>query len=286
MAPGQTRVYTFYAHPEYGEAAAIVSDYGDVTSNVRNGLYGAIIIGPRGSIYRDPVDGRDISLENSWRADVVVDTSLPENRDRGNYRDVVLFFQDEDNVIGTAFMPYVRDSAGLSAVNYRIEPLVWRAEAYDCAFEDAYYCNGAPDPVTPIIEARAGDDVRIHVLGAHSEQNSVFAIEGHQWPLEPALEGAEMLEAEQFGGTEALEINITAGGPYALPADYVWMSHRLAYAEAGQWGILRVRPVETASIDGGIRSLASYTNTTEIERRKAASPTEIKKAAFLGPMDD
>lgn len=254
VAPGKTRTYTFYAHPEFGETAALVTAWGDVSTHVRDGLYGAIITGPRGSKYYDPVTREDISLKNSWRADVVVNTSIPENQGRRNYRDVALFFQDEDNVIGTPFMPYVRDSAGLASVNYRTEPFLWRTEKYDCEFEDGYSCNGADDPVTPTIEAHAGDSLRLHVFGAHSVQNAVFSVEGHQWPLEPEMEGAELLEAEQFGGTGVLELNLKAGSPFALPGDYVWMNHRLAYAEAGQWGILRVLP----PTDARIASLDSY----------------------------
>ena len=240
VAPGESRVYTFYAHPEYGEAAALVTDWGDVTTHQRDGLYGAIIVGPRGSKYFDPATGEDISLKNSWRADVVVDRSIAANKGRKNYRDAALFFQDEDNVIGTAFMPYLRDAAGLAAVNYRIEPLVWRSEKYGVELEDAYIINGKDDPATPIIEALPGDPVRIHVFGAHSEQNTIFSLEGHQWKLEPDMEGSEMLEAAQLGGTGVLEVNIVAGGPQKIPGDYVYMNHRLAYAEAGQWGLLRV----------------------------------------------
>lgn len=242
IAPGESRTYTFYAHPEYGKAAALASDWGDVTTHPRDGLYGAIIVGPRGSKYYDSATGEDISLKNSWRADVVVDTSLAENKGRRNYRDAALFFQDEDNVIGTAFMPYLRDSAGLTAVNYRIEPLAWRSEKYGLDLENAYLTNGKNDPVTPIIEAHAGDTMKIHVFAAHSEQNTIFSLEGHLWALEPDMEGTEMLEAEQFGATEALEVNIVDGGPRAIPADYVYMNHRLAYAGAGRWGILRVLP--------------------------------------------
>ncbi|MDP7016664.1 MAG: cytochrome c peroxidase, partial [Pirellulaceae bacterium] len=240
VAAGETRTYTFYAHPDHGETAAMISDWGDVTSHQRDGLYGAIIVGPRGSQYYDPATGDDITLKNAWRADVVIDDSIPENAGRTSYRDAALFFQDEDNVIGTSFMPYVRDAAGLAAVNYRIEPLVWRSEKYEVELEDAYVTTGNDDPVTPIIEALPGDAVKIHVFGAHSEQNTIFALEGHQWPLEPGMDGTEMLESEQLGATEALEVNIVAGGTHKIPGDYVYMSHRLAYAEAGQWGLLRV----------------------------------------------
>ena len=263
IAPGESRTYTFYAHPDYGEAAALVTDWGDVTSHQRDGLYGSIIVGPRGSQYYDPATGDDISLANAWRADVVVDDSISENAGRSSYRDAALFFQDEDNVIGTSFMPYVRDAAGLASVNYRIEPLVWRSEKYEVELEDAYATNGKDDPATPIIEALPGDAVKIHVFGAHSEQNTIFALEGHQWPLEPAMEGTEMLESEQLGATEALEVNIVAGGTQGIPGDYVYMSHRLAYAEAGQWGLLRVVGGNAvadgpAAGDNRIASLDSY----------------------------
>jgi FtsP/CotA-like multicopper oxidase with cupredoxin domain len=250
VAPGESRIYTFYAAPEVGEAAALVSDYGDVTSNPRNGLYGGIIIGPKGSRYFDARTGKDVSLKNSWMVDVVIDPAVPGNEGRSNYRDASLFFQDEDNVIGTMFMPYTRDSAGLAAVNYRIEPFAWRSEHYGCEFADSYSCNGAPDPATPVLDVHAGDPLRVHVFGAHGEQNSTFSIENHEWPLEPEMEGAELLGVQQFGGGEVLEINLPSGGPYALPGDYLWMSHRLAYAEAGQWGLLRVLPADDHSITG------------------------------------
>jgi hypothetical protein len=33
-----------------------------------------------------------------------------------------------------------------------------------------------------------------------------------------------------------------AGGAHQLPGDYVYMNHRSSYIDAGQWGIMRVRP--------------------------------------------
>ncbi|MFQ5991998.1 MAG: hypothetical protein ACE5NA_06130, partial [Nitrospiraceae bacterium] len=98
VASGKSRTYTFYAHPDNGEITSLVWDGGNIVTNPRNGLFGAVIVGPKGSQYRDPVTGKDISLKNSWRADVIVDQTLPENVGKQNYRDVALFFQDEDNI--------------------------------------------------------------------------------------------------------------------------------------------------------------------------------------------
>ncbi|MBI1821735.1 MAG: multicopper oxidase domain-containing protein [Nitrospirae bacterium] len=242
----QSKTYTFYAPPQYGEFVANVWDWGNPLNNVRDGLFGAIVVGPRGAKYRHPVTGEDVSLKNSWTADVLLDRSLPESQGRSDYRDVSLFFQDEDNIIGTSFMPYLQHLAGLAGVNYRIEPWSNREEKGCEAGNMFTAClTGQTEPVTPTIMAHAGDPVRIHVFGSYNEQNQVFSIEGHEWPFKPNMVGADMLSSLQFGSSENLDVFIKegAGGPYHIPGDYVWQDHRMPYMEAGEWGYLRVLPV-------------------------------------------
>ena len=246
VAPGKSRTYTFYAHPANGEITSLVWDGGNIVTNPRNGLFGAVIVGPKGSQYRDPATGKDISLKNSWRADVIVDTTLPENVGKRNYRDVALFFQDEDNIIGTSFMPYLQNVAGLTAVNYRSEPYPYREEE-GCGLDKMFMpcvVEEPEDPVTPLIEAHAGDPVRIHVIGANNEQNQMFSVEKHEWPIEPYMPGADMISAVEFAASETLDVFIRggAGGPYRLPGDYVWANGRLPFVQSGQWGYFRVLP--------------------------------------------
>ena len=219
---------------------------GNIVVNPRNGLYGAIIVGPKGSQYRDPVTGADLSQKNAWRADVIVDASLPENVGKRNYRDVALFFQDEDNIIGTSFMPYVQNVAGLTSVNYRAEPYKFREEQ-GCSLGKIFQpcvVDKPEDPATPLIEAHAGDPIRIHVIGANSEQNGMFGVEGHEWPIEPYMPGADMISVVEYAGSEILDVFIRggAGGPYRQAGDFVWSNNRLPYTQSGQWGYLRVLP--------------------------------------------
>src|SRR5258707_1017476 len=49
VPPGGQRTYTYYASPEVGETVALVRDFGDVTVNPGLGLYGAIVVAPRGA---------------------------------------------------------------------------------------------------------------------------------------------------------------------------------------------------------------------------------------------
>ncbi|MER3424665.1 MAG: hypothetical protein C4293_17025, partial [Nitrospiraceae bacterium] len=138
--PGESRNYVFYAHPEFGEGGALIRDFGDPLDGPRNGLYGAIIIGPAGSQYFDPVTGEDVSRKSRVAVDVVRPTlqvgspvqigitlcqiqailnatplasllqlfcTTPDHNIvtlnvplLNRYRDYSLFFQDEDNIIG------------------------------------------------------------------------------------------------------------------------------------------------------------------------------------------
>jgi hypothetical protein len=261
VAPGKSRTYTYYAPPQYGETAALVWDGGNFINNVRDGLYGAIVVGPKGATYRDAVTGADVSLKNAWNVDVILDRSLPESIGRKDFRDASLFFQDEDNIIGTSFMPYLQQVGGLTGVNYRSEPWTFREEGGCEAGNMHTACVvGETDLVTPMIQAHVGDPVRIHVFGAFNEQNQVFSIEGHEWPFKPNMVGADMLSSLQFGGAEVLDVYLKegAGGPFRLPGNYVWQNHRMPYAAAGQWGYLRVLP------EGDLRILPLNSARTSI----------------------
>jgi len=245
IAPGQSRTYTYFAHPEYGEQAALIQDFGNVVENPRNGLFGSIIVGPKGSRYRDPVTGQDITMKSSWQADVLVDRTIPGNDNRKNYRDFSLMFQDEDNIVGVSFMPYIQQVAGISAVNYRSEPTNWRMEK-GCTVFEVFYCTKAGElPVTPLLQAHVGDPVVVHVLGAFSEQVQLFTVDGHEWPHEPYMQGADQVSTMEFGGSEVINAYLTggAGGPNRIVGDYMWKNQRPGFANAGQWGLFKVLPV-------------------------------------------
>ena len=104
---------------------------------------------------------------------------------------MALFFQDEDNIIGTSFIPYVQNVAGLTGVNYRSDCRTKFREERGCSLgrsSSRVKADKPEDPATPIIEAHAGDPVRIHVLGVSNEQNGMFSVEKHEWPIEPFMQ--------------------------------------------------------------------------------------------------
>lgn len=277
--PGETRSYTFYAHPQYGEGGSLVRDFGHVLDGPRNGLFGAIIVGPSGAQYFDPVTGENVSTKSRVAVDVVrpalqvnspvqigntycqiqsILNRLPllsivqlfcqtpdQNRITitapifNRYRDYALFFQDQDEGIGVFTIPYPEQVSGLTGVNYKAAPLSQRS-----AFgpENVFRADLLGDPPTPVLQAFVGDPVVFHVFGASNEQNQVFSIENHEWPLERFMPGADLVSSHQFGGTEVKDVYLKdgAGGSAGLPGNYLWLNHRQPYLEAGQWGFFRV----------------------------------------------
>ena len=97
-------------------------------------------------------------------------------------------------------MPYVQNTAGLTAVNYRSEPYKFRQES-GCSLGRVFQPCSVDKPesiATPLIEAHAGDPVRIHVFGASNEQNGMFSVEKHEWPIEPFMRGADQISVVEF----------------------------------------------------------------------------------------
>lgn len=239
VMPGASRVYTYFAHPEVGETVALVKDWGDVLTNPGLGLYGAIVVGAAGTAYSDPVTGADLSRRSGW----AVDANPP---DGSAYRDFTLFLQDGDPSIGTAIMPYAEDVQGVVGINYRAESLLQR-QAVHTDTASLLRSDIFGDPVTPILQAFAGDPVRIHVLVPHSEQAHVFMLDGHRWLQEPGLAGTNLLSAATIGPLEVITLMPIggAGGMERIAGDYLYGDQRMPYREAGLWGLMRVYPSDT-----------------------------------------
>ena len=233
-AAGATRAYTFFASPQVGETVSMVRDWGDVLNNPALGLYGAIVVGPPGATYRDPVTGADAGLTSSWRVDV-------HPAGGPAYRDMTLLFQDEDAGIGTHRMPYTQVVSGAVGVNYQNAP--FRGGSASARLQ----------PPTPVLDAAAGDPVHLHVLSPWSEQAQVFSLEGHTWARDPGTPGSGQIESVQLGALDALTMELVAGGPERLTGDYVYGDHRGPFQEAGLWGVLRVGPACTPP--DGVRAL-------------------------------
>ncbi|MPZ87496.1 MAG: multicopper oxidase domain-containing protein [Nitriliruptorales bacterium] len=239
---GDTVTYRYYADRELG--AGILTDFGMMPVEYAEGLYGSIVVAPEGSRFFDPATGEETSA--GWRA-VVSNDSLGVPA----YRDFALLFHEADEHFGNAqpIMPYREDVEGFTGINYRGAPFDERLEANEDPSR-VFDSDTHGDPDTPLLEAFAGDPVRIHTVGGYGHAMGTFALNGHRWPYDPNIAGSELLATRHFTPhiTIDAELDGGAGGRLQAPGDYLYLNHRMPYMEAGQWGLFRVHESEDASV--------------------------------------
>lgn len=232
VPPGGTIDYEFYADAELGTSLFFNLA---APATIPLGAFGAVIVEPAGSTWRNPVNGGDAST--GVRADIL----HPD----GNFREHVLLMQESDERIGQNIMPYTIEVRNFSGINYGTDPffdtsdvtgrLVANADP-SLVFDSAVH----GDPMN-LVRAYPGDPVTLRVGMPTAEQSNTFAIDGHRFPWEPDLAGSTQLATlGMFAGeSHAVELIGGAGGGVHGATDYLFGNGRVPHVEAGMWGILR-----------------------------------------------
>ena len=281
--PGKSVEYIWYAgdlqyvggkwKAEPMEWGAINLMPSDPLSQVYHGLFGSLVIEPRGSMWRADTD---------YRASATV---FPAHG--APFREFVVMAQDDINMLvnGNSFYASAPGN-NLSAFNYRSEPFAYRFGA----LMDKAMGNNAPsdwsnlsggdlinignfqfssmdttnatsdtlvaaDPQTPIFRAPGGMPVRFRLVdpGGIGDNQQVFELTGHVWEEEPFQQNSTVLghnPLSQHSGTTAAygptsHYNIlidSAGGANKIPGDYRYRSWTANQYQVGMWGLFRVGP--------------------------------------------
>jgi hypothetical protein len=266
-----------------------ISSFGDVIKHPAHGLVGAMVVGPQGSRVCDSNryalggDGKPSRHPSRISAEIC-------KADGSRYVDHVLVMQDAVSAthgglpvrnLSGAEEP---DDYGMKAINYRTEPL-WgrrfndpsvgfseRNEAdYSTVLSSATYVDAKGqmrcksgitpllalqhpcDPETPVLEARAGEKLRVHFVhpGGHTRQQGL-AVAGHGWNPYPWAGQSEIFDASRgstirqgvfngFGPMMGVTLELTAGGRDGVARDYLIRSQASYLYDGGLWGILRVQ---------------------------------------------
>lgn len=131
-----------------------------------------------------------------------------------------------------------------------VEPCSLDRNLADCGFELTHAevrnplipaATAGPDPETPILEVPSGEEFVLRIVGAAGDQHLGHYLQGHAADRDghPCITRGcreEFVAAREFGPGQAYDDYGRAG----LPGDYLWGSTRLAFQEAGAWGLLRV----------------------------------------------
>jgi hypothetical protein len=221
VADGATRTFRFFAD-SLRIGSAPIADFGGEDSGV-DGLYGAVVVGPAGATFRDPVSGRPTSVGSQ------VDVIAP---DGSAYRDFTQLWGEDEPRLGSDTTPYKIAVEKHALVNYRSEPV-------DDRRDDAF--SGTPE--TPVMKAYAGDPMRVHVIGAPgNEQPHVFSLGGLSWDMDWSLPGSQEITAQGFGPWQTVDVNVIggAGGRARTVGDFWYGDFRRAFTQGGMWGLTRV----------------------------------------------
>jgi len=264
---GATRSYRFYVpEDDTFEGTHYMRPGPGHRSAVAHGLFGALVVEPRGSTYH-AMD--DLSpLKSGWEAVI-----KPEGKKA--FREYVQLYHEvgheeyrPQNASGGT-MPRVDPITesyrpGARAINYRSEPFMNRLRNPGDQDEEAHgygsYTFG--DPATIVPRAYKGDPTKIRVLHAGAEVFHVFHLHGGgiRWRLNPKADPtfdyqdtgldkkpnpnatSTRLDSQAFGPGESYELEIEggAGGVQQGAGEFLFHCHIVEHYVSGMWGFWRV----------------------------------------------
>ena len=229
VAPGATRDYWSYAADVRTAAASITDMGGDDTGKI--GLYGVMVVSPKGSRFLDAYTG----LPTDVGSQVVV---LPGTGRA--YRDVSFTVFDDDPRLGQNHMPYPTKVSGPSLLGY--QSVATQQRPADANLFSSYVYG---DPNTGVFTTNPGDEVRMHALAAPgSEQGHAISLGGQWFAQDPDLPGAEGISTRAIGAWESFDAHLAG----VAPGDYVVGDQRRAFTEAGMWALLRSVPASSCEV--------------------------------------
>ena len=274
-APGQTKIYTFYADREGTYCAlsmgALVGGQGDGGSTV-HGLFGAVIVEPAGSQWLHSATGLPMRVNNQIVSadDKAIISGFTDPTDgveatpEGNFREFVWIFHDEAKTVHANprldqefWLHSVRDAFG---INYGIsglgQILLDALCAPDCRYEEAFlssWANGDPallphftDDPANVWHSYLGDNVKIRHIHAGPAETHVFHLHAHQWLYSPDDQNSTYLDSQACGPGTAFTFEVSyagSGNRNMSVGDAIFHCHLYPHFAQGMWGLWRVHDV-------------------------------------------
>ena len=242
--------------------------HGDSRLQTNHGLFGALVVEPQGSVYLDPLSGRE--LRSGWAA-------IIQDPIGSDFREFAIVYHEVGNERyrhlnkSGGRVPLVDEltaayKPGSRALNYRSEPFRNRLQLQQETFgftdpSQAYSSYVFGDPATPIARAYLGDPVKQRVVHGGSEVFHVHHVHGGaiRWRRQPKTEptgfdrgfdkhpallpqASERLDSQAIGPSENydLENECGSGGCQESAGDFLIHCHVAHHYIAGMWMFWRV----------------------------------------------
>lgn len=215
----------------------------ELGSNV-HGLFGALIVEPKGSWWTDPVTGKPI---NSGAEADIHHPFLP------SFREYAFYFHDEmevDDLTGEApINPHTMQPEATHAINYRSEPIRNRMKLIhegvvcaDCAGEEVHHDSWPfGDPATPIFKAYVGDPIKFRLIHGGTKETHVFHYHVHQWLFDLEDVDSDIIDSQSISPQNWYTISplYGAGSLQGAYGDAIVHCHLYPHFHEGMWAIQR-----------------------------------------------
>jgi hypothetical protein len=265
---GRTATYTYwipndptlegghYMHPGPGNRQAVA-----------HGLFGALVVEPPGSTYRNPTTGA--SQLSGWEADIIPGAGK-------SFRENVKIFHEIGNEsernlpvdINNVTLPTIDPHTGAyrpgsRAINYRSEPFMDRLNFAEDQKAVVYGSYTFSDTTNIIPRGYLGDPTKFRLMHAGSEVFHVYHLHGgsDRWRFNPLADPtynygktgldkhpvevqsqSARLDSQSIGPGESfnLEIENGAGGAQQGAGEFLFHCHIAHHYFSGMWGYWRV----------------------------------------------
>ena len=265
---GQTIHERWYADSEL--RTVFTHDHHFPAQMQNRGQYGALVVEPAGMSMRNPFTGAmyrpgsDCSAPDApngcvgdaagTKMDILGSGTNDDFREFGlSFQDFVSLTKpggDPTNAADT-FNPPAKpekspdDDPGVMGINYRNAPFLLRDHKNGAWVDPAYRFSSTVfgDPKTPLLQAYAGDKVRIRLIQGSQEEQNVWALHGMRWREEPDDPQSPLVNAKALGISDAPNFEIPplpCGIDEDCQGDFMYSSTSTDATYLGMWGIMRV----------------------------------------------
>jgi manganese oxidase len=258
---GQSDVFTWYVPANLEGATANLVDYGNRRGHRHHGMWGGLLIEPKGSTWTHPSTGAAITTGASAVIRWTTAAGVRQVR-----REFIADFQDGLRLVDAAGTVIPTPAAlddpyelGMKGINYRTERFAPRL-ATDPVVAHVLSSSVHGDPSTPVFTAYVGDQIWLRALmGGDRGRAHSFLLHGHEWRRnrdDPASTLRSAQDGLMPGRAFTFELVGGAGGRQQRHGDYAFRDgNMMGTLNAGLWGILRVFPPGAPAAQTGILAL-------------------------------
>ncbi|GAA3932849.1 multicopper oxidase domain-containing protein [Actinoplanes auranticolor] len=246
VGPGQSIGAYWYVPEELAGSTAMLADFGDRRGHRHHGLFGGLLIEPKGSTWTDPATGAPVVT-----GDRAVIKWTDASGTARSFREYALHWQDGLNLrtpsgaaippAGDPDDPYELGNRGINYRTERFAPRLARDPAQSNVLSSAVH----GDPATPVLRAYPGDPVKLRLLiGSDRGRAHSFMLSGHGWNYQAADPASTVVSTRgSLLASQAASLDLIggAGGPRSATGDFLFRDgNQVNQTNAGLWGLLRV----------------------------------------------